>query len=716
MRKYSLLLLFTIGILPIAISLPTSKQDSLVSVLNTVSGIQKLEILMTLGSFKTGEFSRIKDCVDYAGQAKILAKELNEQSSYIRALMLEGEAISGLGNKSAGMDNIQKAIQLAKELPNDTIQAEAYTVLGLQQEANEDLKSALLSYTQSRDLCISMQDTLQMSYAINNMANAHFHMGNMVNALELYHEALELKQIINDVLEFSGAYNNLAMVYKNLGNYDKALEYSMKSLPILFANKNAFRLSLSYLNIGNIQRHLKQYDSALYYHNMALDLSMSIDDTVGFAYAYYNIGSTYYSKAAYEKSVTFYLKALEIFKAQNIKSTVIACYNSLSTTYRKWGKLEEATYYALQGLKLAKEIEHKDTQRELYETLYYTYKEKGDYKKALEYHEQFFAYTDSLLNDQKLKDISQLETNFEISQRDNEINLLSKTNELNALQLKEARRTRLFLIFGSFLLLIVALVFYWSYKSKQTSEKYLSVKNKQLKELNAAKDKFFAIIAHDLRNPLSAFKSLSTALSENFKHLSESELQRYLYNLKNSSEELVNLLHNLLQWALSQTDTLKPNHQSLNLNKILIKNIQLLQENAEQKDIKITTHLSDDSEAFVDAPTIDLVFRNLISNAIKFTSPGGTITISTTTLDDKVKVAIEDTGIGMTEADTKKLFSIVEDTSTIGQSKEKGTGLGLILCKEFVNKNNGEISVKSELGKGSRFDIKLPINKIKKVA
>ena len=594
--------------------------------------------------------------------------------------------------------------------------AEAYNALGIQNQANDDLQTALICYEQSRDLYEKLNITIRLSHAIENMGIAHFHLGNLVKALGLYQEALELKQTLLHVPDLTKSHNNIAMVYKNLGNYEKALEYGTKPLPVLIANKSTFQLSLAYLNIGNIYRQLTQYDSSILYHTMALELSQSLDDTLGFGYAYYGMASAYFNKEEYALSVDSYLKAIEIFEAQNVRSLMMASYTSLSVAYRKWNNLPKATTYALKALKLSVGLEDKNTLVKLFETLYYTYKERGDMKKALEYHEQYFTYKDSLLNDQKLKDIAFLETNFEINQRDNEIELLNKANEVNEIKAISSNRMRLFLIITTVLLLALVLVLYLSYRSKKSSESNLSEKNQQLLELNAAKDKFFAIIAHDLRNPLSAFRSLSGALSENFQYLPEAELQRYLHNLRDSSEDLIDLLHNLLQWALSQTETSNLKLQELDLNELLVKNIQLFKENAQQKNIFIRTNHASKSSAYVDASTVDLVFRNLISNAIKFTEAGGDLTINTMDLPTTVKVSFEDNGIGMTEVDAKKLFSIVEDTSSIGQSKEKGTGLGLILCKEFVTKNHGEIMVKSELGKGSRFEVRLPVTKQEMIA
>ncbi len=689
-------------------------RDSLEVLLHNSTGQEKLRLLIQLSYFSEGQFEQVEESLNYAAQAKELARSLNNKIQGIKALLLQGVALSEQNN--SGVDSIKKALNMSLLTNNDTLKAEAHMSLGLELHNQDNYQSAINNFNSSLQYFNTLKDTLRVSFIYNNLGRSYFQAGDMVEALANYQASLALKKKLNDQDEIATAFNNLAIVYKGLENFEKALLYNQKSIKIQQAKKDTFSLSFSYLNTGNIYRQLKKYDSAILQHNLALEMSQSLQDTIGVAYAYYNLGSTYYDKRNLKKSEDNYLKALRIFQKAEAKSLVMSSMNSLSIVYRESGDINNATKFALDALEVAEELKRIGTYKELLNTLYNLYKIKNDYQTALEYHEKFVAYSDGLLNQQKLEDIAKLETNFEISQRDSEIKLLNKVNELNELELEQSKRNRVLFIILGLLLLSIIVAIYRSYQLKKQSENELSLKNESLEELNAAKDKFFAIIAHDLRSPLSAFKSLSTGLSENFKHLSEKELQRYLENLKDSSEELVNLLQNLLQWALSQTKSLQPKRELLDLNEILEKNIQLLEESADQKNIEIDLDLSSSRHVYADAPTIDLVFRNLISNAIKFTEPGGKVIIKTSPDNDKMEVAIEDNGIGMTESDTKKLFNITEDTSKIGHSKEKGTGLGLILCKEFIDKNEGEIFVKSTLGLGSTFNVILPRQKINSAA
>jgi signal transduction histidine kinase len=229
-----------------------------------------------------------------------------------------------------------------------------------------------------------------------------------------------------------------------------------------------------------------------------------------------------------------------------------------------------------------------------------------------------------------------------------------------------------------------------------------------LKSLNATKDKFFSIIAHDLKGPFNSLIGFSDILIKKYDVFTDDE-RRHLYVMINSSSKKAhNLLDNLLQWSTTQTGILQTNPEHFDIAELVKENIDLLQESAGEKGINI--NFSDDREqtVFADKNMISTVLRNFINNAIKFTHPKGTITIEINSHSENVKVSIADTGVGISREALNNLFSIDKYKTTPGTANEKGSGLGLIVCKEFIEKNNGQIIAESELGKGSRFSFTLP--------
>lgn len=230
----------------------------------------------------------------------------------------------------------------------------------------------------------------------------------------------------------------------------------------------------------------------------------------------------------------------------------------------------------------------------------------------------------------------------------------------------------------------------------------------QLKTANEEKDKFFSIIAHDLKNPFGGISSMSRLLVNEWSELDDAERYDYISSIKETSEVSLSLLNNLLMWARVQTGRLTPKPQELELPILIGKSIQLHKSSAEKKNIEIKTNVPEEITVFGDWDMIDFVIRNLISNAVKFTPTGGTVQIEAEEKERTAVISISDTGVGMTGEQIGSAFTVGESRSSRGTDGEEGTGLGLILCKEFVERNSGELIVESTPGRGSTFRIILP--------
>ncbi|RKZ72771.1 MAG: hybrid sensor histidine kinase/response regulator [Candidatus Parabeggiatoa sp. nov. 1] len=228
----------------------------------------------------------------------------------------------------------------------------------------------------------------------------------------------------------------------------------------------------------------------------------------------------------------------------------------------------------------------------------------------------------------------------------------------------------------------------------------------ELKQANATKDKLFSIITHDLKNLFNALLGFSEELVNN--NNLDTEGRQDIQVIQQTSKQGYKLLKNLLEWAKSQTGKTAFQPTTFNLKAIVAINIELLTNNAQSKNITILSDILETTLVFADENMLNTVLKNLLSNAIKFTPANGTVAISCEEKDTEVEISISDTGIGIKPEDIDKLFKIDVSHTTIGTGKEEGTGLGLILCKELVEKNGGSIWVEGEEGKGSRFYIRLP--------
>lgn len=236
----------------------------------------------------------------------------------------------------------------------------------------------------------------------------------------------------------------------------------------------------------------------------------------------------------------------------------------------------------------------------------------------------------------------------------------------------------------------------------------INEQKKELEDLNATKDKFFSIVAHDLRSPVSALAGFSQMLANNGNRLSPEKITAYSEELNKSAKNTLSLIENLLTWASTQMNKVDHTPELIDTEDIISQTISQLDTVATSKKISLEKSLEPDLKIFADKDHLTLVLRNLISNALKFTNEGGTVTVSTKNVDDsKVEILVADTGIGMGIEKLTNLFSIGSAQSTSGTAGEKGTGLGLILCKEFIEKNGGKIEVASLKGMGTTFTITL---------
>jgi signal transduction histidine kinase len=242
----------------------------------------------------------------------------------------------------------------------------------------------------------------------------------------------------------------------------------------------------------------------------------------------------------------------------------------------------------------------------------------------------------------------------------------------------------------------------------QMQNMLLQKKNAQLEELNASKDKFFSIIAHDLRSPLSGLLAVSYLLADEFDKCSKDESREMINLLQNDVKNLYKLLENLLTWSRLQRGMMEFQPQSIDLNELISRNIFLFAPNAEQKNIILNSLVQEKLMAYADVNMVDTIIRNVLSNALKFTDSGGKIDVSATQGDQFVEISVSDTGVGIHEENLSKLFRIDVRYQKKGTAGEQGTGLGLNLCKELIRKNGGRIWVESEVGKGTMFTFTLP--------
>lgn len=241
-------------------------------------------------------------------------------------------------------------------------------------------------------------------------------------------------------------------------------------------------------------------------------------------------------------------------------------------------------------------------------------------------------------------------------------------------------------------------------------------KNKLLKdseaallELNTTKDKFFSVLAHDLRSPFTGLLGMSEYLADSYEMIPKDELKDITESIFTTTQKIYNLLNNLLEWSGFQMGKIDNCPSIIDLNSIVTECIDLQIHNAESKEIFIINEINESIKVYADLNMLSTILRNLISNAIKFTKPGGRVILYASTNARFAEIKVKDTGIGMEKDVMDRIFRLDSKYSTLGTAGEEGTGLGLVLCRELIKKNNGEIFVNSEVKKGTEFVFTLPL-------
>jgi signal transduction histidine kinase len=331
----------------------------------------------------------------------------------------------------------------------------------------------------------------------------------------------------------------------------------------------------------------------------------------------------------------------------------------------------------------------------------------GDYKKSLFYFKQSQQLSDSLFSQGMQAKLLQDQIRFETESKEEQIKALTRMEDFRKEQLRKQQLVRNILVVVIALTLILLFSVYRSGQRRIRINKLLmehqeemKKRSHELEQLNQVKDKFFSIISHDLRSPINALTGILDLMDR--KEISSTEFSTLNKELRIQFNHTKTLINNLLDWTLLQMDKLKIQVEKIDLNALVESNIKLLS-SLHLKEIKILNHVLPASYAIGDTNMINLVLRNLITNSIKFSEAGASIEVRAQDMGNHFIVSVKDTGVGITPEIQKILFEKTTGYSTRGTANEKGTGLGLILCKEFVERNGGKIWLESELGKGSTF-------------
>ncbi|MCD9019549.1 ATP-binding protein [Parachryseolinea silvisoli] len=649
----------------------------------------------------------------------------------------------------AGVDSLENVVK-SSNLP-DSVRLDALTRLSDLYQFVDFARSVEYS-EEAIALAANTDLPLHKIKAYRNAALLYTISGDYSSALRYDNLALELDMIVKDSVGIAKEYNAIGNDYYDLGEYDDAYFYFTQSHRMASATRDTLRMLIALHNVGRVFKELGQFEQALDHLQLSKKLSETQNDQEGIPYGLYEIGDVLLRKHEYDSALATLREALALVRKlhvdiiepkvlstmataylqQNDYKNALAFYDSAyalhqKTTNRygmaeanlgrgivltKEGNFEKALEKFEASLSVARTLNARVLEIKAFNQLSVLWEQEGDFKKALYYYKQYKQLEDTLFSQETQGKLLRDQIRFETESRDTQIAALSQLQVLQHGELKKQEFVRNILVV---VMALSAILLVTVYRSGQRRRKIntlllqhqddMEKRSEELERLNQVKDKFFSIISHDLRSPINALAGLLDLIDKGA--IEPAEMHKHTQELKVRFNHTRTLLNNLLDWTLLQMDKLSLQAARINLRKIVDENIQLLI-SVQNKQIDMINHVPTDAIGYADSNTINLVIRNLMMNAIKFTNDGGKVIIDAKSQPSEWLFSVKDNGVGMKPEVLNMLFDKTAPYTTRGTANEKGTGLGLILCKEFIEKNGGRIWVESEEGQGSTFFFTVP--------
>lgn len=544
--------------------------------------------------------------------------------------------------------------------------------------------------------------------------------GDLSNAVGKYLEALRTFELNGNDIGALNTFTSLADIYSRQNNFSRAIEFNLKALKLFEQKNDKFRQLNIYEQVGSIYTRQSQYKKASDFYNKALGVYRELGNKAGEAATLINLASIENTTGNYAKALALYKQATSISSSLKIVPLEIRSLIGSANTEVTLKNYETANINYRKAIVLAKKSGMKIELDEAYEGLAEVYKGLKDPGTSKAYRSLSSEIKDSLFNDSILRRTTDLQLLYETEKKQAQIELMNKEDKLKELDLSQTKQIKNFFIALSVLLVVLVLVFvYFISQNRKINQQLtigmaeLELKNKEnekqremLSQLNQVKDRFFSIISHDLRNNLTTMKLYFDLVSSpEYKESGKSQLGK---DVAGSVQNTIDLLENLLVWASGQIKGVEVLPKKINLHQMAEINCQMLMSMAYQKNISLVNETDEDACILADENMVNLILRNLLSNALKFTPDGGSVTILSQEDDEFHQIIVLDNGVGIKQEKLKDLFIAHINVSTQGTGNEKGTGLGLMLCKDFIERNGGQIWVESEEGKGSSFYFTFP--------
>jgi signal transduction histidine kinase len=537
-------------------------------------------------------------------------------------------------------------------------------------------------------------------------------LGEYADALNYINQAKDIFEANNQMAMLAESYRTLGETYRAMAYYEKALinlstaaslfNYSLDTLGLA---KTMNRFGAVFYEMYNTTRLFNNLDSSFAYCMKAIRYAEKVNDLKIVQSTYTILGATNIGQGDYSQALSYLTQALEIARKINAIDDLSSIYINIASVYHQKRDYESSNIYADSSLTLARKLRLNSTAAMAANTLYLNYEKLGDYRKALHYLGIDKDLTDS---------IQSVRANLNFFKTEIKHLQAQKERELEIQKEQMFYQTIIFII----ILLFAAFISFSFYQKNSTTKRInqqlnekndlISEQKDQLIELNNTKDKFFSIISHDLKNPIGTLKSFIELLKSDYDKFTREEIHSFIIELSKSAQKVYSLLEELLQWSRIKRGAIKFYPHNIAVYDFTKGIIALFDEIATNKQVTIRNLIPKDIKIVADMNMFSAILRNLLSNAIKFSHPNGEVTIGVNIINNEYEFFVKDNGIGIEPSVMEKLFLIGNSITSVGTNGEIGTGLGLILCREFVDIHKGRIWAASKPGFGATIFFTIP--------
>ena len=538
--------------------------------------------------------------------------------------------------------------------------------------------SAIVLLQKAHELAVRENDELWKTNMLINTGNAYFMKDWYEMALSCYMEGLTFLERENNPQKLQTVYYMMCQLYRYLNDMDKAIEYGEKSLALNPENPTAL------LTLGIAHQYIHQYEKAESYYEEVTRICELQNNIYLLGANYLQLGQIALYRYDMEKAEKYALQSMEINRqfGDAYCCSGIIMLSKLEQLKGNYGKSEK---YAKEALQIATEYESLEWKKHCYMILAELATVRRNYREYIQYWEEYDLAEKAIALETSIRASEEMSAKYETEKKELEIerqqHIISRQN------------MQRWLLVAGIMVCAVILVLLWNMLRLRNR------RNLALAEMNATKDKFFSIISHDLKNPALAQRDALQLLIKNAHSWNIDTLTEYYHELLKSADGQVELLYNLLNWAQIQTGRMAYTPVAFNLATRLRADISLIRKMSENKGITFIVQMPDDVLVTGDGNMLATVVRNLLTNAVKFTAEGGQINLDISPCDTGYAVSVADTGIGFDSRDVARNVS----TTRRGTAGEQASGLGLIVCKELLEKHGSVLQVESKEGEGSRF-------------